>query len=119
MDDENNKNKQRQIIFIDMEIQLTPEEKKSLSQYFIYIRSFGSTNANATCYFEYDSFSYGGDVYVDGRRIEKFKPVELLMEKILDNIDTDEFNDEDFVNNYVEYFYCVACAQYSHGALSF
>jgi len=104
MDDENNKNKQRQIIFIDMEIQLTPEEKKSLSQYFIYIRSFGSTNANATCYFEYDSFSYGGDVYVDGRRIEKFKPVELLMERILDNIDTDEFNDEDFINNDVEYF---------------
>jgi hypothetical protein len=104
MDDENNKNKQRQIIFIDMEIQLTPEEKKSLSQYFIYIRSFGSTNANATCYFEYGSFSYGGDVYVDGRIIEKFKPVELLMERILDNIDTDEFNDEDFVNNYVEYF---------------
>ena len=48
VDDEDNETKQRQIIFIDMEIQLTPEEKKSLSQYFIYIRSFGSTTANAT-----------------------------------------------------------------------
>jgi hypothetical protein len=104
MDDEDNETKQRQIIFIDMEIQLTPEEKKSLSQYFIYIRSFGSTIAYATCYFEYGSFSYGGDVYVDGRRIEKFKPVELLMERILDNIDTDEFNNKDFINNDIEYF---------------
>ena len=40
MDDEDNETKQRQIIFIDMEIQLTPEEKKSLSRYFIYIRIF-------------------------------------------------------------------------------
>jgi hypothetical protein len=104
MDDEDNETKQRQIIFIDMEIQLTPEEKKSLSQYFIYIRSFGSTIAYATCYFEYDSFSYGGDVYVDGRRIEKFKPVELLMERILDSINPDEFNNKDFINNDIEYF---------------
>ena len=28
MDDEDNETKQRQIVFIDMEIQLTPEEKK-------------------------------------------------------------------------------------------
>ena len=86
-----------------MEIQLTPEEKKSLSQYFIYIRSFGSTTAYATCYFEYGSFSYGGDVYTNGRIIEKFKSVELLMERILDNIDAnnfedDEFNDQDELN---------------------
>ena len=86
-----------------MEIQLTPEEKKSLSQYFIYIRSFGSTTANATCYFEYGSFTYGGDVYTNGRIIEKFKSVELLMERILDNIDAnnfedDEFNDQDELN---------------------
>ena len=79
-----------------MEIQLTPEEKKSLSQYFIYIRSFGSTTANATCYFEYGSFVYGGDVYTNGRIIEKFKPVELLMERILDNIDTDNFENDEF-----------------------
>ena len=86
-----------------MEIQLTPEEKKSLSQYFIYIRSFGSTTAYATCYFEYGSFTYGGDVYTNERRIEKFKSVELLMERILDNIDAnnfedDEFNDQDELN---------------------
>jgi hypothetical protein len=104
MDDEDNETKQRQIIFIDMEIQLTPEEKKSLSQYFIYIRSFGSTDAYATCYFEYDSFTYGGDVYANGRRIEKFKPVESLMERILDSIDADEFDDRDFVNNDIEFF---------------
>jgi hypothetical protein len=96
VDDEVCETKQRQIIFIDMEIQLTPEDKKSLSQYFIYIRSFGSTTANATCYFEYGSFTYGGDVYTNGRRIEKFKPVELLMERILDNIDTDNFENDEF-----------------------
>jgi len=96
VDDEVCETKQRQIIFIDMEIQLTPEDKKSLSQYFIYIRSFGSTTANATCYFEYGNFTYGGDVYTNGRRIEKFKPVELLMEKILDNIDPDNFEDDEF-----------------------
>ena len=79
-----------------MEIQLTPEEKKSLSQYFIYIRSFGSTTAYATCYFEYGSFSYGGDVYTNGRIIEKFKSVELLMERILDNIDANNFEDNEF-----------------------
>jgi len=96
VDDEDNETKQRQIIFIDMEIQLTPEEKKSLSQYFIYIRSFGSTTANATCYFEYGSFTYGGNVYTNGRIIEKFKPVELLMERILDNIDPDDFDNDEF-----------------------
>lgn len=96
MDDEDNETKQRQIIFIDMEIQLTPEEKKSLSQFFIYIRSFGSTTANATCYFEYGNFTYGGDVYTNGRRIEKFKPVELLMERILNDIDPDDFDDDEF-----------------------
>lgn len=96
MDDEDNETKQRQIIFIDMEIQLTPEEKKSLSQYFIYIRSFGSTTANATCYFEYGSFVYGGDIYTNGRIIEKFKPVELLMERILNDIDPDDFDNDEF-----------------------
>jgi hypothetical protein len=96
VDDEVCETKQRQIIFIDMEIQLTPEDKKSLSRYFIYIRSFGSTTANATCYFEYGSFTYGGDVYTNGRRIEKFKPVELLMERILDNIEPDNFENDEF-----------------------
>jgi hypothetical protein len=104
VDDEDNETKQRQIIFIDMEIQLTPEEKKSLSQYFIYIRSFGSTTANATCYFEYGSFVYGGDIYTNGRIIEKFKPVELLMERILNDIDPDDFDNNEFHDQDTEYF---------------
>lgn len=105
MDDEDNETKQRQIIFIDMEIQLTPEEKKSLSQYFIYIRSFGSTTANATCYFEYGSFVYGGDIYTNGRIIEKFKPVELLMERILNDIDPDDFDNDEFHDqDEIDYF---------------
>ena len=105
MDDEDNETKQRQIIFIDMEIQLTPEEKKSLSQYFIYIRSFGSTTANATCYFEYGSFVYGGDVNTNGRRIDKFKPVELLMERILNDIDPDDFDNDEFHDqDEIDYF---------------
>lgn len=86
-----------------MNIEITPEERKSILQYFILIRSYGTNFANAYYNFWRDSQEYNSGVYANNKQIEVFKPVEVVMEKIIDEIDYGEFPDE-FHDNDQEYY---------------
>lgn len=77
-----------------MEIEITPEERKSILQYFMIIKSYGVIIAGAVYNFWQDNQEYNSGVYAGNKKIEVPKPVEVVMEKILDKIDWDEFPDE-------------------------
>ena len=89
-----------------MNLELSPEEIRTIKQFFVYIKSNGADTASIDANFEYGNISYVGGMYGDnGRVIPKFPPVEPIIEKIFDKIDTDEFEDN-FHNgeNDVEFF---------------
>ena len=77
-----------------MNIEITPEERKSILQYFIIIKSYGVIIAGAVYNFWQDNQEYNSGVYAGNKKIGVPKPVEVVMEKILDKIDWDEFPDE-------------------------
>lgn len=87
-----------------MNLELSPEEIKNIRQFFLYIKSNGADTASVSANFEYGSPSYIGGMYGDnGRAIPKFPPVEQIIEKIFDKVDTNDFEDE-YKYNDVEYF---------------
>ena len=89
-----------------MNLELSPEEIKTIKQFFVYIKSNGADTASIDVNFEYGSISYVGGMYGDnGRVIPKFPPVEPIIGKIFDKVDIDEFEDN-FHNgeNDVEFF---------------
>jgi hypothetical protein len=77
-----------------MNIEITPEERKSILQYFILIRSYGTDTAGAYYNFWQDNMEYDSGVYAKSKKIEVFKPVEVVMERILDSLDFNEFPEE-------------------------
>ena len=77
-----------------MELQLTPEEKKSLERFFIYIRSFGADSASIDYYYEYGDQSYDTGLYGNGRRINFFPEIQVINNKILEQVDVDDFEHE-------------------------
>ena len=89
-----------------MNLELSPEEIRTIKQFFVYIKSNGADTASIDANFEYGNISYVGGMYGDnGRVIPKFPPVEPIIEKIFDKVDTDEFehNFHD-VENDIEFF---------------
>ena len=82
-----------------MNIEITPEERKSILQYFIIIKSYGVKVAGAYYNFWQDDMDYDSGVYAGNKKIQVPKPVEIVMERILDSIDygefPEEFHDED------------------------
>ena len=89
-----------------MNLELSPEEIKAVKQFFVYIKSNGADTASIDSNFEYGYISYVGGLYGDnGRSIPKFPPVEPIIEKIFDKVDTDEFEDNFHAGeNDVEFF---------------
>jgi hypothetical protein len=89
-----------------MNLELSPEERKTIKQFFVYIKSNGADTASIDANFEYGSISYVGGMYGDnGRVIPKFPPVEPIIEKIFDKVDIDEFEDNFHAGeNDVEFF---------------
>ena len=89
-----------------MNLELSPEEIKTIKQFFVYIKSNGADTASIDANFEYGNISYVGRMYGDnGRVIPKFPPVEQIIEKIFDKVDTDEFEDNfNAGENDVEFF---------------
>ena len=89
-----------------MNLELSPEERKTIKQFFTYIKSNGADTASIDANFEWGDPSYIGGMYGDnGRAIPKFPPVQPIIDKIFDKVDTDEFEDN-FHNgeNDVEFF---------------
>ena len=87
-----------------MNLELSPKEIKNIKQFFVYIKSNGAETASINANFEYGNPSYIGGIYGDnGRAIPKFPPVEQIIEKIFDKVDTNDFENE-FNDNYVEYY---------------
>ena len=89
-----------------MNLELSPEEIKAVKQFFVYIKSNGADTASIDSNFEYGYISYVGGLYGDnGRSIPKFPPLEPIIEKIFDKVDTDEFEDNFHAGeNDVEFF---------------
>lgn len=87
-----------------MNLELSPKEIKNIKQFFVYIKSNGADTASINANFEYGNPSYIGGIYGDnGRAIPKFPPVEQIIEKIFDKVDTNDFENE-FNDNDVEYY---------------
>ena len=87
-----------------MNLELSPEEIKAVKQFFVYIKSNGADTASIDANLEWGNQSYIGRMYGDnGRVIPKFPPVEPIIEKILDKIDTDDF-ESNFHDYDVEFF---------------
>lgn len=89
-----------------MELQLTEEEKKILKKFFLYIRSFGGDNASIDYYFEYDSIAYDSGLHVERNKkidFSSFPVVENITQRILEQVDTDDF-ESDFHDNDVDYY---------------
>jgi hypothetical protein len=103
LDDEDQKIKRR-IIFIVMNLELSPEERKAINQFFVFIKSNGADVAWIDANFEYGDPAYISGMRGDnGRAIPVFQPVAPIIEKIINDIDTDDFESE-FQDSDVEYF---------------
>lgn len=87
-----------------MNLELSPEERKTIKQFFVYTKSNGADTASIDANFEYGNLTYIGNMYGDnGRLIPKFPPMEPIIEKIFDKVDTDNFEPE-FYESDVEFF---------------
>lgn len=89
-----------------MNLELSPEERKAIKQYFVFIKSNGADTASIDVNFEYGDPAYiSGIIGDNGRAIPLFSPVQPIIDKIIDKVDTDEFEDN-FHNgeNDVEFF---------------
>ena len=87
-----------------MNLELSPEERKTIKQFFVYIKSNGADTASIDANFEWGNQSYIGRMYGDnGRLIPNFPPVEPIIENILDKVDTDEF-ESNFHDYDVDFF---------------
>ena len=87
-----------------MELQLTPEEKKSLERFFIYIRSFGADSASIDYYYEYGDQSWDSGLFADGKKINFFPEIEVIINKILEQVDEDDFEPEFHEQDNPDYF---------------
>jgi hypothetical protein len=87
-----------------MNLELSPEERKAINQFFVFIKSNGADVAWIDVNFEYGDPSYISGMRGDnGRAIPVFQPVAPIIEKIINDIDTDDF-EEEFQYSDVEYF---------------
>lgn len=89
-----------------MNLELSPEERKAIKQYFVFIKSNGAETASIDVNFEWGDPAYISGIRGDnGRAIPLFSPVQPIIDKIIDKVDTDEFEDN-FHNgeNDVEFF---------------
>ena len=89
-----------------MNLQLSPEERKAIKQYFVFIKSNGADTASIDVNFEYGDPAYISGIRGDnGRAIPLFSPVQPIIDKIIDKVDTDEFEDNFHAGeNDVEFF---------------
>lgn len=88
-----------------MNLQLSPEEIKALKQFFVYIKSNGADTAWISANFEFGDPSYISGIRGDnGRAIPVFEPAAPIIERIIDNVDEDDFEWQ-FHDNDVEFFY--------------
>ena len=77
-----------------MNLELSPEERKIIKQFFVYIKSNGADTASIDANFEWGNPSYVGGMYGDnGRVIPKFPPVEPIIEKIFDKVEGFSFDE--------------------------
>jgi hypothetical protein len=87
-----------------MELQLTDNEKKLLNKFFIYIRSFGTDSASIDYSYEYEDITWNSGLHGDGhRKIELFPGIDDIIRRILEQVDSDDF-ESNFHDNDVDYY---------------